>query len=83
MFGGPGLPFTFHNFLRTFYSHTSQFSTNPGKRIANLISAIAFPVCVIGSPSIAILWRWRIYAAHFKPSFDQHGPLHAEVAEVS
>lgn len=32
MFGGPGLPFTIHNFLRTFYSHTSQFSTNPGKR---------------------------------------------------
>lgn len=32
MFGGPGLPVTIHNFLRTFYSHTSQFATNPGKR---------------------------------------------------
>jgi hypothetical protein len=32
MFAGPGLPFTFHNFLRTFYSHTSNISTNPGKR---------------------------------------------------
>jgi len=32
LFGGPGLPFTFHNFLRTFYSHTSNIATNPGKR---------------------------------------------------
>lgn len=31
LFGGPGLPFTFRNFLRTFYSHTST-ATNPGKR---------------------------------------------------
>jgi hypothetical protein len=34
MFAGPGSPFTFHNFLRTFYSHTSTF-TNPGKRFAS------------------------------------------------
>ena len=34
MFGGPGSPITLHNFFRTFYSHTSQFSTNPGKRIS-------------------------------------------------
>ncbi|HEV2698653.1 MAG TPA: capsule assembly Wzi family protein, partial [Terriglobales bacterium] len=33
MFAGPGLPFTFHNFIRTFYSHTSSISSNPGKRI--------------------------------------------------
>src|SRR5262249_16779789 len=32
MFGGPGSPVTFRNFFRTFYSHTSQFATNPGKR---------------------------------------------------
>jgi membrane-associated phospholipid phosphatase len=32
LFGGPGLPFTFHNFFRTFYSHTSNIATNPGKR---------------------------------------------------
>lgn len=32
MFAGPGLPFTFHNLLRTFYSHTSNIATNPGKR---------------------------------------------------
>ncbi len=32
MFGGPGLPVTLSNFLRTFYSHTSNPATNPGKR---------------------------------------------------
>jgi membrane-associated phospholipid phosphatase len=37
-FVGPGLPFTWENFLRTFYSHTSGNTTagnNPGKRIAS------------------------------------------------
>jgi membrane-associated phospholipid phosphatase len=37
-FVGPGLPFTWGNFLRTFYSHTSGNTTgsdNPGKRIAS------------------------------------------------
>ena len=34
MFGGPGMPVTLHNFLRTFYSHTSNIATNPGKRIS-------------------------------------------------
>ena len=33
MFAGPGLPFTMHNFLRTFYAHTANWQTNPGKRI--------------------------------------------------
>lgn len=32
MFGGPGAPFTLRNFLRTFYSHTNNAITNPGKR---------------------------------------------------
>jgi Capsule assembly protein Wzi/PAP2 superfamily len=31
MFAGPGLPFTFSNFLKSLYSHTAS-STNPGKR---------------------------------------------------
>jgi len=31
MFAGPGMPFTLHNFTRTFYSHTAS-GTNPGKR---------------------------------------------------
>jgi hypothetical protein len=32
-FVGPGLPFTWHNFLRSFYSHTVT-GLNPGKRIS-------------------------------------------------
>jgi len=43
MFGGPGLPFTFHNFIRTFYSHTSDVATNPGKRIANFDFSYRIP----------------------------------------
>jgi len=35
MFGGPGLPFTWHNFLRTFYSHKSNLAENPGKRFSS------------------------------------------------
>jgi hypothetical protein len=37
-FVGPGLPFTFENFFKTFYSHTSGNTiggNNPGKRIAS------------------------------------------------
>ncbi len=34
MFGGPGLPFTWHNFARTFYSHTFFTSDDPGKRLS-------------------------------------------------
>ncbi len=33
-FAGPGLPFTWGNFLRTFYSHRATNATNPGKRIS-------------------------------------------------
>lgn len=33
MFGGPGLPVTWHNFFRTFFSHTSG-TNNPGKRFS-------------------------------------------------
>jgi len=32
MFGGPGLPVTFGNLVRTYYVHTSNLSKNPGKR---------------------------------------------------
>jgi hypothetical protein len=34
MFGGPGLPVTWHNFLRTYYAHSASAATNPGKRIS-------------------------------------------------
>ncbi|MBV9181551.1 MAG: phosphatase PAP2 family protein [Acidobacteria bacterium] len=33
-FAGPGLPFTWHNFLRTFYSHVPG-GDNPGKRLSS------------------------------------------------
>jgi hypothetical protein len=33
-FGGPGNPFTWHNFLRTFYSHKVGVGNNPGKRLS-------------------------------------------------
>ncbi len=43
MFAGPGLPFTIHNFLRTFYSHTSNAATNPGKRISSFDFSYRIP----------------------------------------
>jgi hypothetical protein len=33
-FGGPGNPFTWANFLRTFYSHRSDPAKNPAKRLS-------------------------------------------------
>jgi len=42
LFAGPGLPFTFKNFLRTFYSHTSS-STNPGKRFTSFDFSYRIP----------------------------------------
>lgn len=35
MFGGPGLPFTWGNFLRSFYSHRASVAENPGKRFSS------------------------------------------------
>ena len=34
MFGGPGLPITLSNFLRTYYVHSPNAANNPGKRIS-------------------------------------------------
>lgn len=34
MFGGPGLPVTFHNYFRTYYAHSASTATDPGKRIS-------------------------------------------------
>jgi len=34
LFGGRGLPFTFHNFIRSFYSHKANLADNPGKRFS-------------------------------------------------
>jgi membrane-associated phospholipid phosphatase len=36
MFAGPGLPFTWSNFLRTYYVHSPNAGTNPGKRTSEL-----------------------------------------------
>lgn len=32
IFAGAGVPFTFHELLRTYYSHTAKLETDPGKR---------------------------------------------------
>ncbi len=34
VFAGAGIPFTFREFFRTYFSHTSQVATNPGKRFS-------------------------------------------------
>lgn len=36
MFAGPGLPFTWANFLRTYFVHSPNAATNPGKRTSEL-----------------------------------------------
>jgi hypothetical protein len=35
MFGGPGLPLTWRNFLRTYYAHSPNIADNPGKRFSS------------------------------------------------
>jgi membrane-associated phospholipid phosphatase len=35
IFGGPGLPFTWHEFLRSYYGHNVNTATNPGKRFSS------------------------------------------------
>ena len=35
MFGGPGLPFTWGNFFRTYYAHSPNVGDNPGKRFSS------------------------------------------------
>ena len=42
-FGGTGNPFTWHNFLRTFYAHTSSAITNPGKRLSEFDFSYRIP----------------------------------------
>jgi membrane-associated phospholipid phosphatase len=43
MFAGPGLPFTLRNYLRTFYSHTANSATNPGKRTTSFDFSYRIP----------------------------------------
>jgi membrane-associated phospholipid phosphatase len=45
-FAGPGLPFTWGNFIRTFYSHTpgpTSTGFNPGKRLSGFDFSYRFP----------------------------------------
>jgi membrane-associated phospholipid phosphatase len=35
IFGGPGLPFTWREFFRSYYSHNANISTNPAKRFSS------------------------------------------------
>ncbi len=35
IFGGPGLPFTWHEFLRSYYGHDVSTTTNPAKRFSS------------------------------------------------
>ncbi|HJT70740.1 MAG TPA: capsule assembly Wzi family protein [Terriglobales bacterium] len=63
MFGGPGLPFTLHNFLRTFYSHTSNAATNPGKRL----SAFDFSYRIPGLRNWLSIYRDSLAVDEYTP----------------
>ena len=63
MFAGPGLPFTFSNFLRTFYSHTSGTSTNPGKRF----TAFDFSYRIPGLRNWLTLYRDSLAVDEYTP----------------
>ena len=43
IFGGPGLPFTWSNFLRSFYSHKASIAENPGKRASSFDLSYRIP----------------------------------------
>ncbi len=63
MFAGPGLPFTFSNFLRTFYSHTSGSATNPGKRL----TAFDFSYRIPGLRNWLTLYRDSLAVDEYTP----------------
>jgi hypothetical protein len=63
MFGGPGMPVTLHNFLRTFYSHTSNIATNPGKRA----SAFDFSYRIPGLRNWLTLYRDSLAVDEYTP----------------
>ena len=42
-FGGTGNPFTWHNFLRTFFSHKATTAGNPGKRLSEFDFSYRIP----------------------------------------
>jgi len=65
-FAGPGLPFNWHNFLRTFYSHTSgptANNNNPAKRL----SAFDFSYRVPGLRRWLTLYNDSLVVDEFSP----------------
>jgi hypothetical protein len=42
-FGGTGNPFTWGNFVRTFYAHSASISNNPGKRLSQFDFSYRLP----------------------------------------
>jgi len=71
MFAGPGLPFTFHNFLRTFYSHTSNIATNPGKRT----TAFDFSYRVPGLRKWLTIYQDSLAVDEYTPLFSSRPSL--------
>jgi membrane-associated phospholipid phosphatase len=61
-FAGPGLPFTWGNFARTFYSHTSG-ADNPGKRL----SAFDFSYRVPGLRKWLTIYNDSLVVDEFSP----------------
>jgi len=55
-FGGTGNPFTWHNFLRTFYSHKTSFSANPAKRLSEFDFTYRIPGLRNWRPSTSTPW---------------------------
>lgn len=43
LFAGPGLPFTFDNWIRTFFSHTASAARKPGKRASEFDFSYRIP----------------------------------------
>jgi hypothetical protein len=71
MFAGPGLPFTFHNFFRTFYAHTANGARNPGKRQ----SAFDFSYRVPGLRKWLTLYHDSLVVDEYTPLFSSRPSL--------
>jgi capsule assembly protein Wzi/PAP2 superfamily protein len=71
MFGGPGLPVTFHNFFRTFYAHTADPAMNPGKRIANFDFSYRIP----GLRKWLTIYRDSLVVDEYTPLFSSRPSL--------
>jgi hypothetical protein len=72
IFAGAGVPFTFHEFFRTYYSHTQQLATNPGKRF----SAFDFNYRIPG------LRNWLTFYMD-SMVVDEYSPISSNRASVS